>query len=104
MGKFLILWQQNLQAWPTDPKESLELSEKVWAGMDNLRKMGQVKDSGTFLDGLSGYVIGEGESADLFKSVNMFSPLFTCEVQEIIPFEKSIETWREVMKSRIEGK
>ncbi len=105
MGKFLILWQMNMAApWPTDPKGLLEFDEKLWAGMDNLMKTGLIKEIGTFLDTNSGYAIGEGDSADIFKTIDSYTPFFTCEVQEIISFEKSTEIWREGLKAQIEAK
>ena len=41
MARFLVLWRGNLLApWPTDPSKALELSEKMWAAMDNSIKKG----------------------------------------------------------------
>ena len=64
MGKYLTLWTQNPVApWPTDPAEALKLNEVFWATMDGLMKKGEVTEFGWFLDGKSGYAIGEGDSA-----------------------------------------
>lgn len=98
MARFLILWRSST-AWPTDPVESSRLSEKMWAAIDDLIKKGVVKEMGWFLDGASGYTIGEGEAADTFRNVSMFSPFIECEVHEVIPYEKAKESLRAVWKA-----
>lgn len=100
MARFLVLWHINpLAPWPTNPDEYLKLEERMWAGIDNLMRQGQVKEFGYFADGRSGYTIGEGETADTFRSVSMFIPYVECEVHEIIPYEKGKEIVRAVLKA-----
>jgi hypothetical protein len=97
MARFLVVWHTNPVApWPTNPEEYLKLQEMMWAGMDNLMRQGQVKEFGYFADGRSGYSIGEGETADTFRSVSLFSPYIECEVHEIIPYEKGKKIVRDV--------
>jgi hypothetical protein len=80
--------------WPKDLAESAKLNEMMWAGIDNLLKKGEVKEFGWFLDGTSGYAIGEGESTTVLRNVSMFMPYIECEIHEIIPHEKAKETLR----------
>jgi len=80
--------------WPKDLAESAKLNEMMWAGIDNLLKKGEVKEFGWFLDGTSGYGIGEGESTTVLRNVSMFMPYIECEIHEIIPHEKAKETLR----------
>ena len=102
MARFLTLWRRNPVApWPTDPIEYSKLQEKAWAGIDDLIKKGIVKEFGFFLNGTSGYAIGEGESADTFRNVSMFTPYWESEVHEIIPFEKGKEILRGLLKAQI---
>ncbi len=104
MGKFLILWSLNPTApFPTDPEELLQFYEKVWAAIDDLIKKGEITEMGAFMDGISGYVIGEGESVTIFKNLNMFTPFWTFEVYEAIPLETAKEIWRATTKARIEA-
>jgi len=104
MARFLVLWRRNPVApWPTDPVEYLKLQERIWAGIDNLMKKSEVKEFGLFLDGISGYAIGEGDSATAFKNVSMFVPYFESEVHEIIDYEKAKEILRGLMKARAEA-
>ena len=70
----------------------------MWAGIDNLLKKGEIKEFGWFLDGKSGYAIGEGESATVIKDVSMFTPFEEFEVQEIVPWEKGKNAVREAWK------
>ncbi len=102
MARFLVLWHVNWSApWPTDPSKGLELNERMWAGIDLLIKKGLVEEYGAFPDGASGYAVGKGESTDVFSAVSMFQPYVICEVHEIIPYEKSREVMRGLMKSLI---
>jgi len=100
VARFLVLWHRNPVApWPEDPEEFSKLMERLWAGMDDLMKKGEVKETGYFLDGTSGYAVGEVGSAEIFRNVSMFLPYIECEVQEIIPYEKGKETIRALMRA-----
>ena len=101
MARFLVSWRVNTASWPMDPQKSLELNEKLWAVMDDLMKKGFVKDYGIFPDGESGFIIGEGETTNIYSAVNMFIPYVSCEVHEIISYEKQKEIVRAVCKAAI---
>ena len=104
MGRFLVLWHRSPVApWPEDPVESSKLVEKLWMGIDNLIKKGTMKEFGYFLDGMSGYAIGEGDSVETFRNVSMFGPYIESEVQEIIPYEKAKGTLRALWKTLAEA-
>ena len=99
MARFLILWHRNpLAPWPKDLKENTKLMETMWAGIDNLIKAGEIKEFGWFLDGKSGYAIGEGESTDVLRDVSLFMPFEEFEIQEIITWEKGKAAVREAWK------
>ena len=99
MARFLILWHRNPVApWPRDLKETTKLLETMWAGIDNLMKKGEIKEFGWFLDGKSGYAIGEGESTTVIRNVSMFMPFEEFKVQEIVPWEKGKAAIREAWK------
>ena len=100
MARFLVMWHINPVApWPTNPEEYLKLEERMWAGVDNLMLQGLVKEFGYFADGRSGYSIGEGETADVFRADSMFMPYVEFEVHEIISYEKGKEITRAVCKA-----
>jgi L-rhamnose mutarotase len=103
MARYLVLWRRNPVApWPKDLAESAKLHEVMWASIDNLMKKDEIKEFGWFLDGASGYSIGEGEPATVLRNVSMFMPYIECEIHEIIPHEKAKETmralWQELAK------
>jgi len=102
VARFLVLWRTNPVApWPRDPVEYSKLVERMWAVIDDAIKKGTVKEHGSFLDGAAGYSIGEGEAVDVFRSINMFLPYVLFEVHEIIPYEKSKEIQRALLKGLI---
>jgi len=104
MARFLSFWRTNPVApWPIDPVEYLKLLEKMWAGVDSLLKKAEIKEVGYFPDGTSGYVISEGDSADVLRRISMFSRYIQFEVHEIIPYEKSKEIIRAVWKAQAEA-
>jgi hypothetical protein len=104
MAKFLVLWHRNpIAPWPTNPAENLKFMEKIWAGMDNLIKKGEVKEFGFFLDATSGYAISEKDSITAFKNISMFLPYYESEVYEIIPYEKGKEIIRALSKAQAEA-
>jgi len=104
VARFLALWRTNPVApWPRDPVEYSKLLEKMWAVIDDAIKKGTVKEYGSFLEGTSGYVIGEGEGADVYRATSMFMPYVHFELHEIIPYEKEKEIVRALLKARIEA-
>ena len=97
MARFLVLWHTSPVApWPMNPDEYLKLEERMWAGMDNLMRQGMVKEFGYFADGRSGYSIGEGQTADVYRTVHMFMPWVEFDVHEIIPYEDGKKIVRDV--------
>lgn len=104
MARYLTIWRQNPMApAPMDPEGSLALNEKMWAVLDDMKKKGTLVDFGFFLDGTSGYAIGEGTGENTFKAVSMFLPFMNCEVYEIISYERGKELVREVCRAMIEA-
>jgi hypothetical protein len=98
----LVLWRMNPVApWPTDPSKLLEMNEKMWASIDDLMKMGLLKDFGIFPDGTSGYSIIEGNASNVFSGANTFIPYILSKVHEIIPYEKEKEIVRGLLKAQI---
>ena len=102
MARFLVMWKRNPVApWPKDPEEYSGLQEKMWTEIDQLLKKGQMKDFSYFLDGTSGYAIGEGEAADIFRDLSTFTPFYEFQVHDIIPYTKGKETLRALLKTQI---
>ena len=105
MARYLILWQQNPVApSPADLSEALKLNEKIFAGVDDLLKKGEIEEIGFFQDATSGYAILKGEATDVFRNVNMFLPYFLCEVNEIIPYKTGKEITMAQLKAQIAAK
>jgi hypothetical protein len=104
VGRFLVLWRQNLQApWPTNPVEALALNEQMWAGLDMQMQKGDIKEFGWFIDGSSGYVIAEGTPSDILGDIAMFTPYILTEVHEIVDHAIAKETFRAVYKAKAEA-
>jgi len=102
MGKYLTVWTMNPNApWPTNPADALKLNETFWAVMDGLMKKKEIIDFGWFMDGRSGYAIGEADSVTVFKNINMFSAYFNRTVEKISTYETGKELNRTYKKARI---
>ncbi len=103
MVRMISFWRLNLAAWPTsaNPAQFLELQEKMWAMIDGLIKKGEIEEFGLFPDGISGFTIGKGETADLYRDACMSLPYAIQDVHEIIPYEKSKEVIRAMLKAQI---
>jgi hypothetical protein len=104
VARFLSLWRMNTAApFPADPSKVLEMNEKMFAAMDALIKQGKIKEFGFFPDATSGYVVGEGDSTDTFRSAMMFLPYILGETHEIIPYEKGKEILFALYKAQVEA-
>jgi len=92
------MWRINLAApWPMDPKQSLELHEKMWAMIDGLMKKGEIEEFGVFPEGYTGYTIGKGTAEDILRNNEWFLPFVISEMHEIIPYQKT----KEIVRARI---
>jgi hypothetical protein len=104
MGKFLNTWRMNpIGPWPTDPAELAELSEMLFAMIDNGFKTGGLLEFGFFPDGTSGYAIVTGEAKDMFARTFSFYPWILSEVREMLPYETGKEIMSAVMKAQAEA-
>jgi hypothetical protein len=104
MARYLITWTSNPAfSWPTDPAEALKLNEMLFAAVDDLMKKGEITDAGWFLNGASGYVIGEGDGATQLKNSSRFTNFFNVTVQEAIPYEAGKQVFRASLKAAIEA-
>jgi hypothetical protein len=55
--------------------------------MDDLMTTGPIPALGGFLDGRSGYALGEGDAVTTVTNVTMFSASFDMTVEKITPYE-----------------
>lgn len=86
----MVLFKGNENQFPVDPKQALATMEKVFAGGEMILTQG-VTEIGYFTSA-NGYAIVEADSKEKVLSIIApFFPLFTMEVQEIVPFEKAKE-------------
>jgi hypothetical protein len=104
VARFMSLWRANPSApWPADPSKLLEFYEMIWATIDGLIKKGEIEEWGIFPDANVGFVIGKGETVDVFRNASMFIPYFDNEIHEIISYEKAKEILRANLKARIKA-
>ena len=104
MSRYLILWRRREVAqWPTNPTDYLKLMEMQWATIEGLQKKGDIKEFGWFTKGDSGYILGEGDGATVFKDLVMFTHFYDFDVSEVVPYEKGKETMRSVLTLQIEA-
>ena len=94
MGKYLILWETDMNRVPEDPKEQLEFFGKIQSMLREDLKNGPTKDFGMFLGGDSGYTIEEGTEEEIAMSTLKYSPFVRCVVHQTI----SADQVDEIMK------
>jgi hypothetical protein len=104
MAKYLTIWRANPAAqWPLDPAAATQLSEMMFAAMDEALKSGHVLEYGWFPNALSGYSISTGEAKERFAIAFADYPWFEHEVHEIIDYETGKPVLRGVIKARAEA-
>ena len=91
MSRYMVLFEANSSAWPTDPKQILAMWEGAIAGGDQLLKGGMLKEVGWF-NPAKGYAIFEADSKEkVLGFVAPFFPYYNQEIHEIAPWEKAKE-------------
>ncbi len=91
MGKYLTLWETDLNRVPEEPKEQLELFTKLTNMVKEDLKNGPTKDFGMFLGGDSGYTIEEGTEEEVTMCAMKYSPFIKCSVHQIISIDQLLE-------------
>ena len=89
MAKYVIRYRANPVAWPTDPVERLALWEGVIAGAQALLDSGALSEI-NFTSNMAGYTTLEASSKQAGIEVGAaFFPLFSQEIEEIVPWEEA---------------
>jgi len=88
MGKYLNIWELDLNRVPEDPKEQLELFTKLQNMVKEDMENGPIKDFGMFLGGDSGYTIEEGTEEEVAICAMRYSPFVKCKIQSVISTEQ----------------
>jgi hypothetical protein len=87
MARYLVLWKANPTAWPTEPKQILDLLEGVVSGGDQLTSAGAIKELG-WITPQDGHAIFEADSKDsVLGMVHGFFPLYSQEIHEVVTWE-----------------
>lgn len=89
MAKYVIRFQANPESWPTDPVERLALWEQVIAGAQGLLDSGTLSEI-NFTSNMADYTTLEAPSKAAPTSVAAdFFPLFSQQVDEILPWDEA---------------
>lgn len=85
MPRYLVNWEANPSAWPTDPKQVLAVLEAVFGGGDQLLEGAAEEIS--WLTPQEGYAIIEADSkATVLGMVQGFFPYYNQDVREAVPW------------------
>jgi len=86
MSRYLVLWKANPVAWPTDPKQTLDILEGVTGAGSAMLASGAIAELG-WLTPQEGYAVFEAASkAAVLAMVQGFFPLYTQQIHEIVPW------------------
>jgi len=87
MSRYVVTWNANASAWPTDPKQALAVLDMAAGGGDQLRAAGAIKEMGWFTP-QSGFAIFEADSKEaILGMVQGFFPYYSQEIRELVPWE-----------------
>ena len=87
MSRYMVLWKANPTAWPTEPKQTLDILKGVTDGGDQLLASGALTELGWFTP-QEGYGVFEADSkAAVLAMVQGFFPLYTQDIREIVSWE-----------------
>jgi hypothetical protein len=104
MAKYLVLWRSCPTAWPADPEEQIKINEMLMGLSDMGVSSGEIKDTGYFLNGNSGYMIAEGDSASALQAARSVCPYMEFyAIEEIVPYEEGKKIFREDLKAKAEA-
>ncbi len=89
MAKYIIRFQANPDAWPTDPAEVLKAWEGVVVGGTALLESGTLAEI-NYTSNLAGYAIMEATSKEAAIGLaTPFFPLFNQEIDEAVPWAEA---------------
>src|SRR6476646_4947236 len=87
MPRYMVLWNAQVSAWPTDRKQVLTVLEGAVGGGDQLLKAGPMKGLGWFTP-QKGYAVCESDSkAHVLGMLQAFCPYYDYDVHEMVPWE-----------------
>ncbi len=98
MGKYLSLWELDMNRVPEDPKKQLELFTKLQNMVKEDLKNGIIKDFGIFLGGDAGYSIVEGTDEQIAMFTMKYAPFVKCKIQSAISIEQIDEIMKKIRK------
>ena len=101
MPKYVVEFATNPTAWPSDPKQVLEIWESVLGGAETLSKQGVIAEVNWY-SGTDGFAIIEASTkADAVGIVAPFFPLFSQQIREIVTFDDAkrsiIAAWKKAI-------
>ena len=95
MGKYLMIWELNLELTPVDPKERAAGYELLIGMVEQDIEKGITKDWGNFVGEGSGYSVVEGTEVDINKMVQQYAPYVRFKTHPVA----SLDQVEEVIKS-----
>jgi hypothetical protein len=102
MAIYQIHFKANPALWPTDPKEKLAISEGAFQGADDLLAAGAMQEV-CWVSASEGYARVEASSAAGALAIcAMFFPMFTQEIQELVPWNVAKEAILGAVRQAVE--
>jgi hypothetical protein len=98
MTKYFMTWEADETLWPTDPKGQGALSMKFGELVHQAMKEGKITDWGIFIGGDRGYIIAEGDGADLYAELQQYHPYIDFMVHQVLTIDEAMVAQRARMK------
>jgi hypothetical protein len=96
MARYMILWETNINAIPTDLKERTATVMKFRDSTKQWLKENPKNDWGSFLGEMAGYAIVEGEWKDVAITAQQLYPYYKCKVHQIVSLKEAEELMKTI--------
>lgn len=95
MGRYLVLWEVDQSRVPIDAKERGGAWSLLMAMVRQDREAGMIKDWGTFVGEINGFMVSEGTEVEVGSALVRYSPYVSFKVHPLLSESQT----NEVIKS-----
>jgi hypothetical protein len=96
MPKFLVLWKGVNARVPEKPEDRMKQDTMLTKMVQDDLKSGKLKDFGIFAEGGGGYVIFEGNEAELALETSKYYPFADFEAHVVLTADQNMDVLKKL--------